>query len=95
MHQEQQNYDEGLLNQGINIEITCFYILYIDIPLGAPRVPQLALTRIKSHVYAPKNEVIPNFHNIFVVLQCFKKHPLSLQVAVPHFMHPNLVLRLF
>jgi hypothetical protein len=69
--------------------------LEIAIPLGADRFPHLAPTGIKSHVHHTQKEVIRSFHDIFVVLQCFAKHPLSLQVTTPHVIHPNLVLHLF
>jgi hypothetical protein len=61
----------------------------------AVRFPHLAPAGLKSHVHNTKKDVIRSFHDIFVLLQCFAKHPLSLQVATPHFTHPNLVLRLF
>ena len=64
-------------------------------PLRCARFPQLASTRVKSHVQDIKYTRWSAFHHEFVVLQCFWKHPFSLHVATPHFMHPNLVLRLF
>jgi hypothetical protein len=48
-------------------------------PRGRTRFPQLAPTGLKNHVQTCRIEVIPNFHDIFVVLQCLSKHPLSLQ----------------
>jgi hypothetical protein len=64
-------------------------------PLRGHSLPPISANKDKSHVHDPKKEVLPSFYGIFVALQCFVKHPWSLQVGTPHFIHPNLVLCLF
>jgi hypothetical protein len=72
--------------------LKCNLFLY---SLRGGSLPLISAGSDKSHVHYTREEGIRSFHDIFVVLQCFAKHPLSLQVGTPHFTHPNVVLRLF